>query len=30
MPEEAVDYDVDDGLPPEAKHDHDDDGEEEE
>lgn len=26
MPEEAVDYDVNDGLPPESKHDPDEDG----
>lgn len=25
MPEEAADYDVNDGLPPESKHDVDDD-----
>jgi hypothetical protein len=28
MPEEAVDYDVNDGLPPESKHDPDEESDE--
>jgi len=29
MPEESTDYEVNDGLPPESKHDPDDDAAEE-
>ena len=30
MPEEAVEYDVNDGLPPDARHDPDDEEEDDE